>query len=183
MYYNKKTVLFNNGKFLKASKATVNLYGQTLHYGYGVFEGIRAYSTSNGVKVFKAKEHFERLKRSCELVHIPFDYNVNELEMTTYELLLQNKLSDAYIPPLVYCDPNMNLNKPSKANLMICAWEWGNYFGDKMLRVSISKYQRPNPKSIIVEAKVNGHYINSILATIDAKEKGFDEGWLLTRSI
>ncbi|HNO71819.1 MAG TPA: aminotransferase class IV, partial [Bacteroidia bacterium] len=179
MYYNEKTILFSNGEFLKATDAKTDLYGQTLHYGYGVFEGIRSYSTEKGPRIFKAKEHYERLKRSCELVHIPFQYSAKELEEATYEVLKRNNFSDAYIRPLIYCDPNMSLNKPTKVNLMICAWEWGSYLGNKMLRVCLSSFQRPNPKSIKVEAKVNGHYINSILATIEAKEKDFDEGLLL----
>jgi branched-chain amino acid aminotransferase len=73
----------------------------------------------------------------------------------------------------------MSLNKPNKVNIMICAWEWGSYLGDKLLRVCISSYQRPNPKSVKVEAKTCGHYINSILATVEAKNKGYDEGLLL----
>jgi len=179
MYYSENTVIYNNGKFLKAAETKTDLYGQTLHYGYGVFEGIRAYKTANGTKIFKAKEHYERLKRSAELIHIPFEYSVKELESISYQVLEKNNLSDAYLRPLVYCDPNMSLNKPTKVNLMICAWHWGSYLGDKLLRLCISSYQRPNPKSLKVEAKACGHYVNSILATIEAKEKGFDEGLLL----
>ena len=179
MYYNENTIIYNNGKFLKASETKTDLYGQTLHYGYGVFEGIRSYESSGETKIFKAKEHYERLKRSCELVHIPFEYSVEALTEISYEVLRKNNLKDAYLRPLVYCDPNMSLNKPSKVNLMICAWQWGSYFGDKLLRVCVSGYQRPNPKSVKVEAKVNGHYVNSILATIEAKDNGYDEGLLL----
>ena len=179
MYYNENTIIYNNGKFLKASETKTDLYGQTLHYGYGVFEGIRSYESSGETKIFKAKEHYERLKRSCELVHIPFEYSAKELTEISYEVLRRNNLKDAYLRPLVYCDPNMSLNKPSKVNLMICAWQWGSYFGDKLLRVCVSGYQRPNPKSVKVEAKVNGHYVNSILATIEAKDNGYDEGLLL----
>lgn len=179
MYYNENTIIWNNGSFLKASEAKTDLYGQTLHYGYGAFEGIRSYETSGGAKIFKALEHYERLKRSCELIHIPFEYSVKELEEISYDLLDRNNLRDAYLRPLVYCDPNMSLNKPTKVNLMICAWQWGSYLGNKLLRVCISSYQRPNPKSVKVEAKACGHYVNSILATVEAKEKGFDEGLLL----
>jgi branched-chain amino acid aminotransferase len=179
MYYSENTIIYNNGQFLKATEAKTDLYGQTLHYGYGVFEGIRAYKTANGTKIFKAKEHYERLKRSAQLIHIPFEYSVKELEAISYEVLEKNNLSDAYLRPLVYCDPNMSLNKPAKVNLMICAWQWGSYLGDKLLRLCISSYQRPNPKSVKVEAKACGHYVNSILATVEAKEKGFDEGLLL----
>ena len=179
MYYNEKTTLYNNGEYLKAAEAKTDLYGQTLHYGYGVFEGIRSYETAKGARIFKAKEHYERLKRSAELVHIPFEYSVEELTDISYKVLEKNDLKDAYLRPLVYCDPNMSLNRPTKVNLMICAWNWGSYFENKFLRLCMSSYQRPNPKSVKVEAKVNGHYINSILATVEAKDKGFDEGLLL----
>lgn len=179
MYYNSETILFLNGKYVKASEASTDLYSQTLHYGYGVFEGIRAYQTVNGVKIFKSDEHYNRLKKSCELVNIPFSYTVEELEQITYQVLRRNNFADAYIRPLVYCGPNMSLTSPKEVSLMICAWEWGKYLGDQLLRLSISSYQRPNPKSIRIEAKVAGHYVNSILATSEAKQRGFDEALML----
>lgn len=179
MYYNNNSVIFLNGSYEKATSASTNLYGQTLHYGYGVFEGIRSYQTENGVKIFKAKEHYERLKRSCELINIPFDHHTDELIAQTYELLKKNNFSDAYVRPLVFCDPNMSLTRPSAVSLMICAWEWGAYLGDKQLNLMISSYCRPHPRSTKIEAKACGHYVNSILASTDAKDKGYDEALLL----
>ncbi len=179
MYYNENTILYIDGEFKKATEAQTDLYGQTLHYGYGVFEGIRSYDTDKGVKIFKAKEHYERLKRSCELINIPFNYSIDELIDNTYKLLEKNKLKDSYIRPLVFCDPNMTLSRPNKVHLLICAWEWGAYLGDKLLKVTISSYCRPHPKSVKVESKAAGHYVNSILATTEAKDKGYDEGLLL----
>jgi branched-chain amino acid aminotransferase len=179
MYYNSNTILFLNGKYIKAAEATTDLYSQTLHYGYGVFEGIRSYETSNGTRIFKAAEHFQRLKKSCELVNIPFDYEVDELTQISYTVLKKNNLSDAYLRPLVYCSPNMQLQQPKEVYLMICAWEWGKYLGDSLVNLCISSYQRPNPNSVKVEAKVTGHYINSILATSEAKVRGFDEALML----
>ncbi|ESU26495.1 ilvE protein [Flavobacterium limnosediminis JC2902] len=179
MYYNNSSVIFLNGKFVKANESSTDLYSQTLHYGYGVFEGIRAYATENGTRVFKAKEHYDRLKKSCELVNIPFDYTTAELVDATYELLQKNNLSDAYVRPLVFCDPNMSLTKPNNVSIMICAWEWGAYLGDKQLRLTVSSYCRPHPRSIKIEAKVCGHYVNSILATSEAKDNGYDEALLL----
>ncbi len=179
MYYTKDTILFLNGKFIKAVDAHSDLYSQTLHYGMGAFEGIRAYLTMNGVKIFKAYEHFERLKKSCALVGIPFDYETEELIQIAYLLLEKNNLSDAYIRPLVYCGPNMTLTKPTEVYLMMCAWEWDKYHGDKMLKLCISSYQRPNPNSLKIEAKVTGHYVNSILATSEAKVRGYDEALML----
>lgn len=179
MYYDEKTVLFLDGKFIKAADAKTDLFGQTLHYGYGVFEGIRSYKTVNGVKIFKAHEHFDRLRNSAALVGIPFDYDAEELTQIAYQLLERNNLSNAYLRPLIYCSPNMSLNAPKEVSLMIAAWDWGKYFSSQSLRVCISTIQRPNPKSIKIEAKACGHYVNSIMATMEAKERGFDEALML----
>lgn len=179
MYYNNETLIYLNGKFVKASETSTDLYSQTLHYGYGVFEGIRAYATENGTSVFKSKQHYQRLKNSAELISIPFNFDVDHLVEATYELLERNKLSDAYVRPLVFCDPNMSLSRPNNVSIMICAWEWGAYLGDKQLRLKVSFYCRPHPKSVKIEAKVCGHYVNSILATNEAKDHGFDEALLL----
>lgn len=179
MYYNNDTTLFLNGKYVKAKDAATDLFSQTLHYGYGTFEGIRSYNTIHGVKIFKAREHFQRLQRSCELVGIPFNYNVEDLVQISYQVLAKNNFTNAYLRPLVFCGPNMSLTAPKEGSLMITAWEWDKYLGDQLVRVCISSYQRPNPKSVKVEAKVCGHYVNSILATSEAKQKGFDEGLML----
>ena len=179
MYFNEQTTIYLNGEFVKATKATADLYGQSLHYGYGVFEGIRAYNTENGVRVYKATEHYERLKKSCQMINIPFEYDVDDLFEQTYKVLEVNNFTDAYVRPLVFCGPNMSLTKPNSVSILICAWEWGAYLGDNLLNVTISSFCRPHPKSTKIEAKVCGHYVNSILATTEAKEKGFDEAILL----
>jgi len=179
MYYNENTTVFLNGKWLKASEAKTDLYAQTLHYGNGVFEGIRSYDTEDGVQVFKAKEHYERLLYSAQKMHINLNYTVEELTSLTYELLEKNNLKDAYIRPLVYLGANMSLQPTEEVNVFLCAWEWGKYLGNDLLNLMTSSYQRPNPKSCHVEAKVVGHYTNSILATTEAKSKGFDEALLL----
>lgn len=179
MYYTKNTVLYLNGKFIKAKDASTDLYSQTLHYGYGAFEGIRAYNTTQGTKIFKAYEHYERLRHSCISVAIPFDYDTEELIQVTYKLLDKNKLKDAYIRPLVYCSPNMSLTAPKEVYIMIAVWEWGKYLGDNLLKLCISSYQRPNPNSVKVDAKITGHYVNSILATSEAKVRGYDEALML----
>lgn len=168
-----------NGQWLKASEANTSLYGQTLHYGNGVFEGIRAYETPDGTRIFKAEEHYKRLKYSAEKMHIHFEYSVQELVNLTYELLKRNNLQNAYIRPLVYLGPNMSLQPTEEVNLFICAWEWGSYLGNDLVRVKTSSFQRPNPKSCHVEAKTVGHYTNSILATTEAKKNGYDEALLL----
>ena len=179
MYYNNETIIYWNGEFVKAIEAKGNLYDQTLHYGYGVFEGIRAYETQNGVRIFKAKEHFDRMQFSCEAIGIPYPYDNEELTAISYELLQKNNFKNAYLRPLVTCTPNMSLTKGKASQLLIAAWEWGAYLGDNLLRLKTSSYRRINPASFVVAAKVSGHYVNSIMATQQAKDAGYDEALLL----
>jgi len=178
MYFNDETIIFLDGNYVKAADAGVNLYNQTMHYGNGVFEGIRSYATEAGTKIFKSKEHYDRLHYSAEKMHIKLNYTVEELEAISYEVLKRNNLTDAYLRPLVYLGANMSLQPVEEVHVVIMAWEWGKYLGDKMLRLGLSSYQRPNPKSCHVEAKVVGHYTNSILATTEAKQNGYDEALL-----
>lgn len=179
MYYNENTIIYYNGEFVKATEAKGNVFDQSLHYGYAVFEGIRAYATGNGVKIFKAKEHFDRMQFSCKAVGIPYPFNNEELIALCYEVLKRNNLTDAYLRPLVTCSPNMSLTKGKQAQLLIAAWEWGAYLGEKLLRLKTSSFRRITPSCFVVEAKVAGHYVNSILATQEAKDNGFDEALLL----
>jgi len=179
MYYDENTILYLNGEFIKAAEAKTGLYDQSLHYGYAVFEGIRAYKTQNGTQIFKAKEHYERLKFSAESVSIPYHQLTEVLIDISYEVLAKNNFQDAYLRPLVFCPPNMNLQKAKEYSIMIAAWEWEAYLGNKLLRVMTSSYQRPNPKGFKIHAKVSGHYINSILACQEAKDNGYDEALLL----
>ena len=173
------TIGYLDGQWVDNTLANTGLYAQTMHYGVGVFEGIRAYQTGHGPRIFKAKDHFERLLFSAEAMHIPFNMSLSQLEAVAYELLERNGLKDAYIRPLIFLGPNMSLHvKPDDVHFFMCAWEWGNYFDDKLQAVKISPYQRPNPKSCVMEAKVNGHYVNSALATMDAKQSGYDEALL-----
>lgn len=179
MYHNSSTVVYLDGQFVKADAALTGLYSQTLHYGYGAFEGIRSYRTEQGARVFKAREHYERLRKSCQLLRIPFHRSVEELTDATYAVLERNELADAYVRPLVYCGPNMALGKPTSVSLLIAAWDWGAYLGEQLLRLKTSSYCRPHPRSTHIEAKACGHYINSILATTEAKDAGYDEALLL----
>jgi len=179
MYYSDNTILFLDGQFIKAKDARTDLFGQTLHYGFGVFEGIRSYETVNGTKIFKAHEHYDRLRKSCALMGIPFDYSTEELTQLTYQVLEKNELSNAYIRPLVFCGPNMALTSPQGVSLMITAWECEQHPTLKPAKVCISSFQRPNPKAVTMEAKVCGLYVNSILATTEAKKRGFDDSLLL----
>lgn len=180
MYYNNDTIIFLDGKYVKAAEANADMYSQSLHYGYAVFEGIRTYTQQDGtIKVFKGEEHYKRLQQSCEAVYIPFNYTVEELIDITLKVIELNKLTDAYVRPLVFCPPNMSLQKASSSSLMIAVWSWGAYLGEKLLRVKTSSFTRPNPSGFKIHAKVSGHYVNSILACQEAKSAGFDEALLL----
>ena len=179
MYYNNESIIYLDGEWVKAAEAKIDLFSQTLHYGSGVFEGIRAYDSSAGPNVFKAKEHYERLLYSADKMGINMTHTVNELVNLTYELLDRNNISDAYIRPLVFLGANMKLAKTFDTHVMLAAWEWEPYSGEDPLRVMVSSFERPNPKSVPIDAKISGHYINSILATNEAKRLGFDEALLL----
>lgn len=178
-YYKEDTILYLNGDFVKAAEAKMDLYSQSLHYGYAVFEGIRSYSTAAGeTKIFKAEAHYERLKRSADLVNLPYGFDSNDLINATYEVLERNGLQDAYIRPLVFAPANMSFNPNAFSNICIQVWEMLPFLGDKQLRVMSSSFERPNPRGFKIEAKASGHYVNSLLASQEAKAKGFDEALL-----
>ena len=180
MYFDSNTLVFLDGEFIPAEQATCGVYAQSLHYGYAVFEGIRAYNTAQGARIFKAREHYERLHYSCSAIGLPLSYSVAELTEISYTLLAKNNLTDAYIRPLAFAaTPHMTLTTPATGNLLMAVWHWGKYLGNQSLRLTVSPYERPNPKAVPIEAKVSGHYVNSIIASSEAKGRGFDEALLL----
>jgi len=179
MYYNDNTIVFFNGQWVKAKDLMISPYVQSMHYGNAVFEGIRSYGTPDGTRIFKSEEHFKRLLFSAKKMHLKINYTTEELTNFTYQLLEKNNLGNAYIRPLIFAGTNMSLIPSDESHIILCAWEWEKYLGTKLLDVMTSSYQRPNPKSCHVETKVTGHYVNSILASTEAKEKGFDEALLL----
>ena len=173
MYFDSHTLAFSDGAFIQAAAADTNLLSQSLHYGYAVFEGIRAYHTPQGPRIFKAAEHYERLHYSARAIGLPLAYSVEELTAITYELLERNGLTNAYIRPLVYAaEPFMGLTAPATSNLYMAAWGWDKLLGSKSLRLMISPYQRPNPRAVPIEAKVSGHYVNTIMASTHARAPG-----------
>ncbi|MFZ1529595.1 MAG: branched-chain amino acid transaminase [Ferruginibacter sp.] len=179
MYFNNNTIIYFNKAFVKAAEAKTDLYSQSLHYGYAVFEGIRSYEINGKPRIFKAKEHFDRLRHSAAVMKMPFHYSTEEMIGLSYEVLEKNNFLDAYIRPIVVCSANMGLSKGKEAWLAIEAWEWTNgYLANKMTLMT-SSYRRPNPAAFHVDAKVSGHYVNSILACQEAKDNGFDEALLL----
>lgn len=157
----------------------MDLYSQSLHYGYAVFEGIRSYKTVSGrTRIFKPVEHFERLRQSALALNMPYTYDNDELIQATYDILAANNLSDAYIRPLVYAPANMSFVQNTESHITIEVWEMQPFLGEKLLRVIRSSFQRPNPKGFKIHAKASGHYVNSILASQEAKAQGYDEALL-----
>lgn len=179
-YYNNETIIYWNGEYVKATDAKMDLYSQSLHYGYSVFEGIRSYRTANGeTRIFKAVEHYDRLKNSADALNMPYHWTTEGLIDATYEVLKRNNLQDAYIRPVVYAPANMKFDLNEKSFIVIEAWEMQPFLGEKLLRVMTSSFQRPNPKGFKIHAKAAGHYVNSVLASQEAKTKGYDEALLL----
>ena len=140
---NNHSFIFLDGAFQKNSETSISPYGQTLHYGYGVFEGIRAYKTPHGPSIFKAREHFERLRYSAEVMHIELPYSVDQLINLSYQLLEMNQLEDAYIRPLVYLGDELHLTPSSDVHVFIAAWSWDKYLGHELVRVMTSPYPAP----------------------------------------
>ncbi len=179
MYYTEDTIVFLDGNWIKASDAKVSLFGQTMHYGNGVLEGIRSYRTESHYKIFKAHEHFQRLKKSADLMFLDLDYSVEELTQIAYELLQKNNLTDAYIRPLVFADEDMMLRPTGKGHLFMAAWKWKKYNGSQPLEVMVSQYRKPSPEAVPIEAKVVGNYSAATIASAQARKLGYHEALLL----
>ena len=179
-YYDQNTIVYLNGEFVKAVDAKMDLYSQSLHYGYSVFEGIRSYKTADGeTKIFKETEHYDRMENSALAMNMPYHWTTPDLIEITYELLKRNNLQDAYIRPVVYAPANMKFDKNETSFIVIEVWKMQPFLGEIMIRVMTSSFERPNPKGFKIHAKATGHYVNSILASQEAKDRGFDEALLL----
>jgi len=176
----KTKYIWFNGKFVRWQQAKIHILTHALHYGSGVFEGIRCYKTKNGPAVFRLKEHIERLFNSAKFLEMKIPFSKREIQKAILELIKLNKVEECYIRPIVfYGYGKMGLN-PKGANIdcAVILWPWGKYLKDKV-KVKISKFIRLHPKSVISSAKVCGYYVNSIFATFDAEKDKFDESILL----
>jgi branched-chain amino acid aminotransferase len=178
-------VIWMNGEFVPWEDAKVHVLTHTLHYGTGVFEGIRAYETEQGTAVFRHQEHLDRLRSSCELYYMKLPYSAEALRQATHELIVRNGFKSCYIRPLVYrgfgpmgLDPLAN-----PVDVSIAVWEWGAYLGEEGqrngIRAKVSSWRRIAPDSLIPHAKACGQYLNSVLAKIEAKHAGYEEAILL----
>jgi branched-chain amino acid aminotransferase len=177
--------IWMNGEIIPWEDATVHVLSHGLHYGSGVFEGIRAYETDRGPAVFRFREHLERLKRSAELYYMELPYTVEKLREVTHELIRVNKLRSCYIRPLVtrgYGEMGLfPLNAP--IDIVIAVWSWGLYLGEEVhkkgVRCKVSSWRRMSPDSFVPQAKACGQYLNSILAKVETAKSGYDEAILL----
>jgi branched-chain amino acid aminotransferase len=177
--------IWMDGQLVNWDDATVHVLTHTLHYGSGVFEGIRAYPTSRGPAVFRLTDHMRRLHDSAMLLHMDLPYSVEELVEATKETIRANRLDSCYIRPIAYLGyGEMGLNPlPCTVNVSIAAWPWGTYLGAEGLehgvRMKISTWRRMDPNINPVAAKGTGIYINSSLAKVEAIHGGYDEAILL----
>jgi branched-chain amino acid aminotransferase len=179
-------MIWMDGKFVPFADATVHVLSHTLHYGLGVFEGIRAYRQPSGRPgVFRLDEHLERLIDSARMCHIKLPYSMDELREACLETLRRNEFESAYIRPLVFLGSGaMGLGaRDNPVHVVIATWEWGAYLGaegmEKGVRVACSSFSRHHVNANLQRAKVVGHYVNSILARYEANHNGFDEAIML----
>ena len=180
--------IWMDGTLVPWKDATIHVLTHSLHYGSGVFEGIRAYPTSRGPAVFRLTDHMRRLDQSAGLLHIDLPYSVAELVEATKETIRANRLDSCYIRPIAFLGyGEMGLNPlPCDVNVAIAVWPWGSYLGDEGVqhgvRMKISTWRRMDPNINPVAAKGTGIYINSSLAKVEALHGGYDEAILLNTS-
>ncbi len=178
--------IWMDGTLVDWDDATIHILNPTLHYGWGVFEGIRAYATDRGPAVFRLTEHIERLFRSAHLYFMEPEFSVEEVIEATKETVRANEVESCYIRPLFYLGyGEMGLNPlPSKTKVSIAVWPWGAYLGaeaeEKGCRAMVSSWQRIGQNTIPPQGKATGQYINSSLAKVQALKAGYDEGIMLT---
>lgn len=184
----KSEFIWMDGEYLKWDDAQISVMSHTLHYGTGVFEGIRARETSIGTAIFRLKDHIERLFSSAEAYNLKIPYSYDEIFDASKSIVLKNKLKDAYIRPLVFFGSGEMglLPKDVPVQVAVSAWSWGAYLGREAVgngvRVCLSPWERISPKSFKPYAKGVGGYMNSTLAKIDAVDRGYDDAMMLSDS-
>lgn len=178
--------IWMDGELVPWENAKVHLLTHALHYGFGVFEGIRAYKTSQGPAVFRLTDHIVRLFNSAKIMMIDVPFSVDDLVDATKETVRANNLDSCYIRPIIYTGyGEMGLNPlPCPINVAIAVWPWGTYLGDDGIkhgvRMKVSSWQRHDPNAIPPAVKATGMYINSSLAKVEALKAGYDEAILLS---
>lgn len=177
--------IWMNGKLVDWDKAQVHVLTHTLHYGTGVFEGIRAYETDKGPAVFRLTEHMQRLINSAKILGMPMPYSLDELVQGVKDTVASTGLPSCYIRPIAYYGyGEMGLNTlPCSVDVAIACWPWGAYLGDdaveKGVRMKISSWTRHDHNTMPPAAKTVGNYVNSSLAKVEALKAGYDEAIML----
>jgi len=178
--------IWMNGALIDWADAKVHVGTHGLHYGSGVFEGIRAYETSKGSAVFRLTDHLQRLQDSAQLLNMTLPYSVEELRTASVDLIAANGLDECYLRPIAFFGYG-ELGVAAAANpvdVVIMSWPWGTYLGaeglTKGIRAKISSWTRVGPNVIPHVAKATGIYLNSMLAVMEANRAGYDEAILLT---
>jgi branched-chain amino acid aminotransferase len=178
-------LIWMNGEFVPWEDAKVHVLTHGLHYGTGVFEGVRCYDTEIGPAVFRHHDHIERLFRSAELYYMPVPHEREALRQATLELIARNGFRSCYIRPLVIRGYGTMGLFPLDApvEVSISTWEWGAYLGEEGkrngIRAKVSSWRRISPDSLIPHAKATGQYLNSILAKVESHHAGYEEAILL----
>lgn len=179
--------IWMNGKLVPWDEAQIHVLTHTLHYGSGVFEGIRAYETDNGPGIFRLTEHIQRLFDSAKILDMEIPFSVEELVEATKDVVRDSGLPSAYIRPIAYYGyGEMGLNTlPCSVDVAIACWPWGAYLGDdaatKGVKMKISTWVRHDLNSMPPAAKTTGNYVNSSLAKVEALKGGYDEAILLNK--
>ena len=177
--------IWYDGKLVPWRDATTHVLTHSLHYGLAVFEGVRAYNTAIGTAIFRLKEHTERLFNSAKIFMMEIPYTREQVFEAQREVVRANKLDSCYLRPLVfYGSEKMGVSpKGAQVHVAIAAWPWGAYLGEeglvKGIRVKTSSYMRHHINVSMVRSKTAGHYVNSILANLEATRDGYDEALLL----
>ncbi len=177
--------IWMNGALVDWDEARVHVLTHTLHYGTGVFEGIRAYETSQGPAVFRLTEHIERLHHSAKIIGFEIPYSVEELIAATKQTVAATGLASCYVRPIAFLGyGEMGLNTlPCEVEVAIACWPWGAYLGDdavtKGVRMKISSWTRHEHNTMPPAAKTVGNYVNSSLAKVEALKAGYDEAIML----
>ena len=180
-----KGKIWMDGDLLKWSDAKIHVLTHTLHYGTGVFEGVRAYETSAGPAIFRLNDHTKRLFNSADLIGMTIPHSPEELNDAQVNVVKENKLNNAYIRPMCfYGSEGMGLRADNlKVHVCIAAWDWGSYLGDDKItngiKVKVTDFPKRCEKSMLHKAKASGNYLYSMLALKDALNSGFDEALIL----
>lgn len=173
--------IWHNGKFVPWADAKIHVLTHSLHYGGGVFEGIRFYQTEKGPAIFRLREHLQRLFYSAECLKMEIPYSVSELADATIELVRQNKIQHGYIRPIAFSGyGKMGVNpRGVPIELAIACWPWGAYLSEGSIDIQVSKYIRIHPQTTVADAKITGHYVNGILAIHELSGTRYHEALFL----